>query len=700
MQTTRLFPLLLLCLSYTAVSGQSSFHKIYGDSTGHRGNFLLAATDSTFLVAGAEIGFHFSHPTLTMVTSDGAVLWNKSYPTLYYGRFFLLTESTDGGYLAVGSLVPPPVPTALVLLVKIDANGNMQWSKNLSSWASVTAVESVADGFFLCGTYQNGGTSAFEGWVIKVDQTGELVWHHSYGHTNFHDLYGENDTLYTVGYYNQKPCFSALDPATGGVYFFTTFANPAGINHHMAQIRPTADGNFMTLGGLDFIEPDGQVTPRVSLQKISRTGSILWSRMLYVENDALNAGHLENTLDSGFIIRTGGRSLLVKTNADGVVQMAFQYVYNNPDFLANFLPTPDGGFLGAGYLPSVDGPGQMWLVKTLPDGSVEGCCTPSVAVKTSDFPVSAQNLNLDTAEFILTMKLPVIDENPKLLSVTSFCPYNAVVVRDTLAFCPGDSVLVGSSWYSMPGLTVFDTLFNPVSCDTIITYHLQWLPQPVKTQTLEFCPGDTVTLDGIAYTQPGTVSITVPAATGCDTIVTYTLEFTPLTQPSTVSIQCPGNILVVLQAGDTTAVIDYGTLTASTDCPCGPAVPSLIQGLPSGAIFPVGLSPVCYQATDDCGAIATCCFTVTIQQTTPAASPPPVSTSWRLYPNPVNSGEPLTVEVGPRSVDREILIRDMLGRLIKTVALPWDHQRQELGALTAGLYRVELEGNSILMVVY
>lgn len=58
--------------------------------------------------------------------------------------------------------------------------------------------------------------------------------------------------------------------------------------------------------------------------------------------------------------------------------------------------------------------------------------------------------------------------------------------------------------------------------DTLL---LSAAPPLTSAQTISFLPGQSVTLNGQTYTQPGTVVVTKPAPGGCDSIITYTLEW-------------------------------------------------------------------------------------------------------------------------------------------------------------------------------
>jgi hypothetical protein len=186
----------------------------------------------------------------------------------------------------------------------------------------------------------------------------------------------------------------------------------------------------------------------------------------------------------------------------------------------------------------------------------------------------------------------------------------------TVRFCPGKSVVIDGNTYSQPG-TVHGVLHATTGCDTLATYHLEYAPQPTRSQTIEFCKGSSVTLGGLTYTHPGTVTLTLPAAIGCDTLATYILKYVAPANPTSISMNCPNDIFVNIDAGDTIAVVNYAIPTATTDCPCPGVAVQLEQGLASGSAFHLGATTVCYNAKDSCGGLNTCCFKVTVQENPP-----------------------------------------------------------------------------------
>ncbi len=198
--------------------------------------------------------------------------------------------------------------------------------------------------------------------------------------------------------------------------------------------------------------------------------------------------------------------------------------------------------------------------------------------------------------------------------VTTYLNFLPLPTRaESIEFCAGESVAIGGVSYNQPG-TVVDTIpATGPGCDTVATYTLNMLPLPTRSETIEFCPGEPVVIGGNTYSQPGTVVNIIPAAAGCDTILTYSLAYlTPA--PSTVVMSCPDAVNIAILPGAGPTVAHYQLPDAFSDCLCPGLSLELSDGLPSGSAFPPGKTVVCYTAQDSCGNSASCCFEVIIRE--------------------------------------------------------------------------------------
>ncbi len=188
---------------------------------------------------------------------------------------------------------------------------------------------------------------------------------------------------------------------------------------------------------------------------------------------------------------------------------------------------------------------------------------------------------------------------------------------ETRVFCPGETISIAGQTYSQPGTVMANIASTTGGCDTIVTYTLELKPQATRAESRGFCPGEPVMISGQAYTQPGTVIVNQPSTTGgCDTIVTYTLQhLTPA--PSNIAIQCPNDVTVVTNAGSAIPSVNYNNPIAASDCLCPGLELNRTNGPASGSTFAVGATQVCFMAKDQCGQEKPCCFTVNVREESP-----------------------------------------------------------------------------------
>ncbi len=98
--------------------------------------------------------------------------------------------------------------------------------------------------------------------------------------------------------------------------------------------------------------------------------------------------------------------------------------------------------------------------------------------------------------------------------------------------------------------------------------------------------------------------------------------------PRVQIINCPAAIVHNALPGETQAMATWTAPTASTTCAQGGASVVQVGGPASGSNFPLGTTHIMYAATDACGSVDTCSFTVTVnaQAASLAISCPPSQT--------------------------------------------------------------------------
>lgn len=175
---------------------------------------------------------------------------------------------------------------------------------------------------------------------------------------------------------------------------------------------------------------------------------------------------------------------------------------------------------------------------------------------------------------------------PCLVSPTF--PTNGSVV------CPNSNITL--SWPASAGATSYDVYFGTTATPVFVG----------NTAATSFAVGLQTT--GTRFWQirpvgPG------GTASGCNI---WSFNLVDNTAPT---IFCPVSVMTNNSpATACSAVATYGSISATDNC----AAPSIIlqSGLPSGSVFPVGVTTIVYRASDLSANSATCSFTVTVKDVT------------------------------------------------------------------------------------
>ena len=597
----------------------------------------------------------------------------------------LLIEDNNIISVSFGSEVDDNLSNSQIFLQKTDLDGNLIWAKRFNIPAAFSEVAdeviSVPDGFII---YVNDRNVSNDLYLIKTDKEGLLQWSKKVD-------YGFNEYLGALSSFQSQILLK------GSSLFFIASTEGPG-DSQMLLAKTTLDGNLE--GNCDFIQPvlvesSDVVNPTnlaVVLEKIPFDEAIMTiARMpeathLLVENqckvfvnDSIDIKlcfgesvtidsvvYAQDTTFSVEILGNGGcDTLRIYTievlpqpmRAEAITLCPGEFVVIGGqviDQAGTFILSIDGvngdcdtvvtyTITSAPYQTrsedisfcagsSVTIGGQLYLqsgtvVDTIPSATA---CDTIVTYTLTQLPyqTDAQNISFCAGESVTIGGIEynqsgtVIDTIPDtgggcdiIVTYTlTQLPYQTR--SENISFCPGNSVTIDGVLYNQSG-TVIDTISSSTACDTIVTYTLILLSQPTRAETIAFCPGETITLGGNAYTQPGTVLLTLASTTGgCDTIATYTLQFsTPA--PSIVSITCPSAITIGLPGGSSGTVVDYNPPSASSDCTCPGIALTMTSGLPSGSNFPMGVTPVCFMAKDSCGQTKSCCFNVTLEEDDP-----------------------------------------------------------------------------------
>ena len=94
---------------------------------------------------------------------------------------------------------------------------------------------------------------------------------------------------------------------------------------------------------------------------------------------------------------------------------------------------------------------------------------------------------------------------------------------ETYSICPGELIVVGNQAYNAPG-TYTQTIPTNDDCDSILNIIITELPMVEATDSFTLCAGELLVVNNQAYNQGGTFTTLISSTTGCDTLLTFTIE--------------------------------------------------------------------------------------------------------------------------------------------------------------------------------
>ena len=144
---------------------------------------VVNSNDGGFLVIGGgqQPGSNNADLWILKLNANGGLVWQKSYggPQHDWGR--AVTQAQGGGYLAAGTSFSLGSTAAAAWLIRIDEDGNSLWQGAYGGTEDELFydVAPTADGGYVAAGITGRNSSTTKGWVVKVDANGAIQWQKS-----------------------------------------------------------------------------------------------------------------------------------------------------------------------------------------------------------------------------------------------------------------------------------------------------------------------------------------------------------------------------------------------------------------------------------------------------------------------------------------------------------------------------------------
>lgn len=363
---------------------------------------------------------------------QGQVEWIKSFGGSGDDTAQAIVATSDGGYAVLGfsnsidgDLTDKTTEVNDYWLLKLDADGNLEWNKTYggSKDDRGQSLVQTSDGGYAITGYamsDDGDGSNNEGfhdnWILKLDASGAIEWEKSFGfsgHDHSYDILQTDDNgFFFVGFLditsaradgNTEKGNTSLT-AHGVGEFWGTKIDPkghlqwrgyfGGTNNDRAHAVVQADDGGFVLSGFtesdDYDVSDTRGSYDFWVVKVDRNGNLLWERSFGGTGIEISQD-ITKTDDGGYVVaghtfssntdisKNNGESdmWLVKTDSTG--NLVWEKSYGGTGFEAAHAVSfsKDGGFIIVGNSRSSDmdvdanaGENDMWAVKTDRNGDI------------------------------------------------------------------------------------------------------------------------------------------------------------------------------------------------------------------------------------------------------------------------------------------------------------------------------------------
>ena len=266
-------------LSKWTGDGTFLWEKTYGGKYDDLPYYIKQDSDGNFMIVGStnNTADNSRNTMIMKIAPEGTLIWNKNYGTAGIESGFDIVEAHDGGYIVVGN---SQNPVANLYFLKIDKDGNEQWNKVLANAKACEAstISKTSDGGYVVSGYTLTDDLAMQGYLVKVNATAELQWSKTFGEGNIDLLrshvetpdggflcVGSNNRFWSIEY-NYDDIWVIKTDNSGNLLWERKYGGNK--TQYASDVLITKDGGFALVGETESYREK----PRIYLMGVNKDG--------------------------------------------------------------------------------------------------------------------------------------------------------------------------------------------------------------------------------------------------------------------------------------------------------------------------------------------------------------------------------------------------------------------------------------------
>ena len=308
-----------------------------------------------------------------MFTSQGQEVWKQVFDRQQFDLPTAIRPTLDGGYIMVGEISGVNNKNQKAWVVKLNAQGQTIWERTIDrkgfDIGTPHDVQPTPDhGYLLVGEAYSRDAGHSDGWLVKLDEQGNLLWQKFLQGSRKSDVFhaimpAVDDGYILIGHADYSGWIVKIDAEGEQIWEQVIGGQDADI---LRSIDLTLDGNYIVAGHTRSRKSNGDYD--VWVIKLDPEGKVLWEHT-FGNRDWNQANAIASIPDGGYLVggsKSAGRdgdAWLLKLNAEGNLEWerSFDDGWNDCTIYA-VQAALDEGYIAAGNKGD-----NAWIFKINPD---------------------------------------------------------------------------------------------------------------------------------------------------------------------------------------------------------------------------------------------------------------------------------------------------------------------------------------------